>query len=83
MKLWRVYGDGQDLHLAVEGRTPLEAKDKTLLLFPRFFFVGIKQLEMTLDPKREERREYEHIHPSMSILEIGHQAGWRVPLQED
>lgn len=56
--VWRVYGDGQDLHLVVEAETPLEAKDKTLLLFPRFFFVGIKQLEMRLDPGRGERGSY-------------------------
>jgi hypothetical protein len=57
-KVWRLYGDGQDLHLAVQGETPLEAKDKALLLFPRFFFLGIKKLEMRQDPKAEERRPY-------------------------
>ena len=57
-KVWRLYGDGQDLHLAVEGETPLEAKNKTLLLFSRFFFVGIKKVEIREDPKAEGRDPY-------------------------
>lgn len=57
-KVWRVYGDGQDLHLAVEAETPLEAKNKALFLFPRFFFVGIKKLGIGLDPIRGERGSY-------------------------
>jgi len=57
-KVWRLYGDGQDLHLAVEAETSLEAKNKALLLFPRFFFVGIKKLEIRENPKTEERGPY-------------------------
>ena len=57
-KVWRLYGDDRDLHLAVEGETSLEAKNKALLLFPRFFFVAIKKLEIREDPKAKERCPY-------------------------
>lgn len=58
MKIWRLHGDGRDLHLAVEADTPAEGKDKALSLFPRFFLRGIKTLELRRDPIAEERSSY-------------------------